>query len=165
MFSTNGWFVVKLNESNLLYTYPQVIPPKPPWSTAEANWWMMECRSPCPWGRAGMDPQETWQGQRWKRKTWKVEEEGAGAQNISLKQLLISLKQLLNDLLGVGRKWVNFGTLIYFQVGEGPKRNSPSRSHQIILRISGIWIIFSVAYWVGIESSNWNYHFNSKSSV
>ena len=97
MFSTNGWFVVKLNEFNLLYTYPQVIPLKPPWSTAKANWWMIGCQSHCPWGRARWIHRKRGKGKGGKEKTWKVEEEGAGAQDISLKRLLRSF--------GGGRKW------------------------------------------------------------
>lgn len=145
-----------------------MIPPKPPWSTAEANWWMMVPANLLALFGSWRDgiQQETWQGQRWKRKTWKVEEEGAGAQNISLKQLDISLNQLLERSFGGGEEMVNFfGPWKKNPDWGNVKRNSPSRSHQIILRISGIWIIFSVAYWVGIESSNWNYHFDSKSSV
>lgn len=128
------------------------------------GWWNAN-QSPFPWGRDGMDPQETWQGQRWKRKTWKVEEEGAGAQDYQPEAASYQPEAASNRSFGGGEEMVNFGPWFGISRLGNAKRNSPSRSHQIILRISGIWIIFSVAYWVGIESSNWNYHFDSKSYV
>ena len=101
MFSTNGWFVVKMN-----WTYCTHIPKwfhpnhhgqlqKPTGGRWNANLLSLG-------GRDGMDPQETWQGQRWKRKTWKVEEEGAGAQDYQP-------EAASPRSFGGGEEMVNFG--------------------------------------------------------